>query len=269
MPGGGPSLTANRWVTAKHPTEPDYRKPFLVDVKQLGRAFRKRYVMGLRRLVRSGSLKLDDEWSKLKHPKQLDRWCNQLKQTDWNVFIEGPPNGQSHPEHVLKYLTRYLSGGPIHDGRIISDDGHCVKFWARSKDKRRGNTPRPFPLRGIEFFRRWAMHILPKGYTRTRRYGGYHPTKSQDYLGRCRQLLAAEEISQESTESSQADLIPETATTEDSALPRCRQCEVPLECFEQQPRPSWKQVFEVEVYRSTSIYCPQLHLFARGPPQSS
>jgi len=266
VPGGGPSVAEEAWTTAKHPTNPEYRKPFLVDVKELSRAFRKRYLMGLRRLVRSGSLKLDQEWSKLTDAKQLDQWCCELKQTDWNVFIEGPPKGESHPEHVLKYLTRYLSGGPIQDGRIISDDGKRVTFWARSKNKRRGNLPRPFELRGIEFVRRWAMHILPKGFIRARRYGGYHPTQCRGYLQKCRQLLAGRELPEDCDPTSQAHSETGLTDSEVKTLPQCPHCQIPLRCIQQRPRPSWKQVFEVEVYRSAAIYCPTLHLFARGPP---
>jgi hypothetical protein len=75
--------------------------------------------------------------------------------------------------YVLKYLARYMTGGPISDRRIISDAASKVTFWARSKEKATGNQSQPFSLQGREFVRRWAMHILPKGYTRSRSYGGY------------------------------------------------------------------------------------------------
>jgi hypothetical protein len=108
--------------------------------------------------------------------------------------VEGPPRGESRPEHVLRYLTRYLSGGPIHDGRIIADEDGWIKFWARSRDKRKPGRLLEKKLVekelwGPEFVRRWAMHILPKGFVRSRRYGGYHTTQSQAYLARCRELL--------------------------------------------------------------------------------
>ena len=82
------------------------------------------------------------------------------------MFIEGPPHGTSKPTHVLKYLARYMSGGPIADRRLISYRNGQVTFWARTKDK--ANKSEPFSLRGEEFVRRWSMHILPKGYTRSR-----------------------------------------------------------------------------------------------------
>ncbi len=41
-------------------------------------------------------------------------------------------------------------------------------LWARTKDK--ANKSEPFTLRGDEFVRRWSMHILPKGFTRSRSF---------------------------------------------------------------------------------------------------
>ena len=45
---------------------------------------------------------------------------------------------------------------------------------------------------GFEFVRCWCLHILPKGYTKTRRFGGYS-NHFKRYLAECRQLLAIEE----------------------------------------------------------------------------
>jgi hypothetical protein len=116
----------------------------LVDNAELGREFRKHYVNGLRRLVRKGKLRLEDEWSKLQDPATLEVWLDEITATDWNVFIEGPPNGKSEPTHVLKYLARYMAGGPISDRRLISHEEGVVTFWARSKDKANGNKSEPY-----------------------------------------------------------------------------------------------------------------------------
>jgi len=51
------------------------------------------------------------------------------------VFIEGPPIPESKAEHVLKYLARYITGGPIAISRLIANEDGQVSFWARSKDK--------------------------------------------------------------------------------------------------------------------------------------
>ena len=255
-------MAGDRWITAEHP-DSSYRKPYLVDVVALGRAFRKRYLLGLKRLVREGKLKLEGEWSRLGDPQELKRWCEELKRTDWNVFVEGPPSGKSRPEYVLRYLTRYLSGGPIHDARIISEEDGWIKFWARSKGKRKKGRLVAKELRGAEFVRRWAMHILPKGFVRSRRYGGYHTTNSQAYLARCRDLLPpSDEQAEDVTESANVPLEPDSQY-------ECPHCEVALECTSNARRPSWDQVFQREVYRDASIYVPIHHIYSRGPPQGA
>jgi hypothetical protein len=79
---------------------------------------------------------------------------------------------------VLKYLARYINGGPISNSRIIRDENDRVSFLARSKNKAEGNRPAPLELSAKGFVRRWSMHILPKGYTKSRSFGGYHPSSN-------------------------------------------------------------------------------------------
>jgi hypothetical protein len=49
------------------------------------------------------------QWAKLQD-KQLGTWLDELSATNWNVFIEGPPQQKSDPQQVLKYLARYYGG---------------------------------------------------------------------------------------------------------------------------------------------------------------
>jgi hypothetical protein len=108
-------------------------------------------------------------------------------------------------------------------------------------------------LRGTEFVRRWTMHILPKGYTRSRSYGGYHGTKRQAYLQRCRTLLDITDDDDDSPNSGDPTESP------DGSLPKCVRCEIPMVCIAQQSRPSWKQIFERDIYADPAIYSPMFH----------
>jgi hypothetical protein len=177
------------------------------------------------------------------------------------VFIEGPPHGQSRPEHVLKCLARYLTGGPISDRRIIRDEEGRVTFWARSKDKSQKNRSRPFPLPGKEFVRRWAMHILPKGYTRSRQFDGCHGRKRAAYLACCQALLT-KSLPAGASSVTQPSAPP---SSEPSPL-SCPRCKVPLHCIDQQRRPSWKTIFDRSIYDDATLYSPMHHIYSRGPP---
>jgi hypothetical protein len=257
VPGGGPSLDGGQWINSRHPTQPRRRKPFLVDNNELGQSFRKHFVDGLRRLVCRGELRLEGEWLPLQDPTQREVWLDELCATSWNVFVEGPPNGRSRPSDVLKYLAAYMTGGPISNRRLISDDDGVVTFWARSKDKAKGNPPEPVSLKGTEFVRRWTMHILPKGFTRSRSYGGYHGTKRAAYLDSCRQLLKTADNDPLSTDDRLDDATP--------SGPMCPHCGVAMQCIGQQSRPSWKKIFERSIYADPAIYSPMHHIYSCAP----
>lgn len=250
VPGGGPSLNGQRWVSSRHPKQPRRKKPYLVDNIELGRLFRKIFIRRLKRLIQTGKLKLDVQWSMLPKSKQLKQWLGELQQTDWNVFIQGPPKASSDPQDALKYLTRYMTGGPISDRRMVSDKNGRVTWLARSKDKRAGNPQVPVEVSGHEFVRRWAMHILPKGFTKSRYYGGYHPSKRKDYLQDCRRLLPPVKSLQSQTSEQ------ESIGQQEEYAPNCPRCESPMLCVAFRPRPSWKDVFQRRSYSTHSTVLP-------------
>ena len=243
VPGGGPSLDGSRWMTSRHPTHRRRKKPYLVDNVELSRLFRQIFVRALKQLARTGKLKLEGQWSMLQDPKQLTSWCKELCKTDWNVFVQGPPKGTSDPKEALMYLTRYMTGGPISDRRLVSQKNGKVTFMARSKDKRAGNPMEPMEVSGAEFVRRWSMHILPKGFTKARYYGGYHTSKREATIKLCRELLPpppppVEARSQDKEEQ-----------TEVAATPlKCPHCKTDMNSIVKQRRPSWQDVFNVRSY---------------------
>lgn len=240
VPGAGPSANPENdpcWVVAQDTSFPERRKPFLVDVEQLGRTFRDRFVRGLGTLLRKRSLRLQDEWSQLHDSRVRRSWHKALRQSPWNVFISGPPNGESDPRQVLKYMTRYMTGGPISDARIVSQSHDQVTFLARSKDKSQDNPQVEHTIPGVEFLRRWSLHILPKGFTRCRRYGGYHGSRCERYLDTCRELLAQETADQEPLE-------PPREEARADRSPRCPRCQRPMVLSESLPRPSWRDIFQ-------------------------
>ena len=87
-------------------------------------------------------------------------------------------------------------GGPLSDRRSMSHENGEVTFFARIGKKTGGDDETvPIALSGVEFVRRWSLHILPKGYTKTRRFGGYSNHHRQRYIAECSNLLAATGLS--------------------------------------------------------------------------
>jgi len=232
VPGSGPSLDGQRWVPCRWTkgTRRKPAKPFLVDNKRLGRAFRDHYLAGVRRLVKAGELQVQDLAA-------LEQTLLDIETMDWVVYIQPPPKDSSDPQDVVKYLARYMTGGPISSGRLIEVKDDRVHFWARSKDKS-GRTVR-VSYSGVEFMQHWCLHILPKGFTKVRCYGGWSNTRGGNYLSLCASLSpATPEPVDESTGASEP---AEEAASEEG--PRCPQCESPMELESQQRRPSWRDLF--------------------------
>ena len=65
------------------------------------------------------------------------------------------------PVQVLRYLGRYTHRVAISNHRIVAFEGEQVTF--RYKDYARGSKQRVMALTGVEFLRRFFLHVLPKG----------------------------------------------------------------------------------------------------------
>lgn len=256
VPGGGPSLDGSQWIKSRHPTEPRRKKPCLDDNTKLGRAFRECYLAGLKRLFVDQKLKLEGPWSELMEPEKLAEWLADLEFKDWNVFIQAPPNETSKPEDALKYLTRYMTGGPISDSRLLSVENGAVTFVARSKNKRAGNPPVEVSLSANEFLRRWCLHILPKGFTKARYYGGYHGSKRDEYLKLCEQLLPTQPTPSLAPDAPQTTSSSITSEPVAATTPKCPKCQIATICIGSKPRPSWRDVFDSRSYSTHKMVLP-------------
>jgi hypothetical protein len=243
VPGGGPALDGrNEWIKSSRRKAPYYPGPYLVDADELRAEFRKQYVDGLRRLHQRGGLKLDGDWSHLRDSAAFDEFLKPLEAIKWVTYIQPPPEG-STPEHVLKYLARYLTGGPISNSRLISGENGRVTFWARSGKQPGGDSEqRPCELSGVEFVRRWSLHILPKGYTKTRRYGGFSNRHCKRYMATCRELLPSHPESQSSDDEHQTDQPEDAADAQSQGDPECPYCGRVMNCIGRSTRPHWSQV---------------------------
>ena len=245
VPGGGPSLQQpGEWQRAQPPAHHPPRRRWLVDADTLRRTFRKRFLRGLRRLHQQKKLRLSGAWSSLQNTAAFEAWLRPLEQISWVTYIEPPP-AHSTAEHVLKYLARYMTGGPISDHRLVAHADGRVTFRAR-----RGTTPggnddtEEVSLPGAEFVRRWSLHILPKGYTKTRRCGGYSNHHRQRYMHACRQLLSKDEPAPDESSLDESSLAapPPTDHARDAAERECPHCGHPLLCIAASDRPSWYSV---------------------------
>lgn len=140
-------------------------------------------------------------------------------QPKWNIRIaERYPHGRG----VMKYLARYVRGGPIKDHRFVGFDGGTVTFWYGTHQEREGGEKpkrQEMTLTVNEFLRRWGEHVPLPGVHTVRAWGLYASTQRRK-LEACRAQLPEEETG-EAAPQRQAELPAHTRPWEQ--CPVCRQ----------------------------------------------
>jgi len=110
-----------------------------------------------------------------------------LYDKQWVVYAKKPFGG---PEQVLKYLAGYTHRVALSNHRLVKLQNDRVTFtW---KDYADGCRRKEMTLDAVEFVRRFALHIMPKGLVRIRQYGLLAHRDRGQRLALCRSLLAAE-----------------------------------------------------------------------------
>ncbi len=210
-----------------------------------------------------GELKLGGKFEHLNDAAAWKTFCDELAELDWVSLIRPPPTKSSAADQVVRYLTRYLTGGPISDSRIVAADANFVIFMAR-EGKRVGGERRQVPVTipTLEFVRRWCEHIQSEQLTKTRYFGGWCSRNRTEYQERCQRLLgldqdpAAEQVAE--PDSTQADSARADSNQCDSttlstqpaidsrctvSIPQCPACAgSALRLIAHTPKPEWSVV---------------------------
>ena len=133
---------------------------YLYPVHQLSATFKGKFLDSLKRALRKQN--------------ELPLFADKVQKaynTPWVVHCE--PSLAS-ADHVVKYLGQYTHRVAITNQRILNITDTQVTFIA--KDYNQGAVKKPVTLNGVEFLRRFTMHILPRRFVKIRRYGIYNPT---------------------------------------------------------------------------------------------
>ena len=153
-------------------------------MKILSRAFRGKFLAGLKRLYRNKKLRCTGPSATLADPQQFAQLIRRLLRQDWVVYAKPAFGG---PLHVLRYLSCYTHRVAISNHRLLAFDGERVSF--RWKDYARGGKQGQMTLSTCEFLRLFFLHVLPKGFVRIRHFGFLANCCRARRLSLCRQLL--------------------------------------------------------------------------------
>jgi len=177
VPGGGLSPDGARWLKS--------RDNFFLPVQVLSSLFRGKFLAYLGEAARAGTLRFGGVTAPLAAPVAFAAFLDEQRAKDWVVYAK-PPFGS--PEQVLKYLARYTHRVAISDRRLLDVQDAGVTF--RYRDNHRG--PQVMTLDGVEFLRRFLLHVLPAGFVRIRYFGLFAHRCREENLNRCRALIGFE-----------------------------------------------------------------------------
>lgn len=174
------------------------RKPdFLFPVEALSSVFRGKFMAALTAAHRSGLLVRD--------PDGPDgRWRTrrrELYRHDWVVYAKTPLGG---PAQVLDYLSRYTHRTAIGNQRIRCINTKQVTITVRADDH---GGKQPVRIEGVEFVRRFLLHVLPSGIKRIRHYGVLASACKRVKLTAARLALQMPAVSPLAIESAQAFMV--------------------------------------------------------------
>jgi Putative transposase/Transposase zinc-binding domain len=140
---------------------PTRQANFLFSVHALSKVFRGKFMAALQLAHQTGQIPRDPQGDSTAWRKRHAA----LYRHDWVVYAKAALGG---PAQVLEYLSRYTHRTAISNARIGTVSAAQVNFKVRSNEH---GGKRWLRLDGVEFVRRFLLHILPKGVKRIRHYG--------------------------------------------------------------------------------------------------
>ncbi len=177
-----------QWVT------PVRQSDFLFPTPALSTVFRGKFMQMLTAAHQRGQIERDPQGA---HPDWSKRH-KQLYRHDWVVYAKAPLGG---PAQVLEYLSRYTHRTAISNERIRSINAQEVSFTVRAKTQ---GGKRLHRLDGLEFVRRFMLHVLPTGVKRIRHYGVLACACKGRQLNAARLALQMPALNPQALESAQA-----------------------------------------------------------------
>lgn len=157
-------VPAGGLVPGKGWKKPRRKSGFLFPVLAMSPVFKAIFLKAFCQAWKDGQLKLPPHTPT--YPHYRNQWRNQQYAREWVVFAKPAFNS---PGAVVEYLGRYTHKVAISNHRITSIDEHKVTF--RYKDYRQKGQTKKMQLTGVEFLRRFCLHILPSDFRRMRHYG--------------------------------------------------------------------------------------------------
>ena len=169
VPAGGRDPVSGCWLPCRYNRKK--KRPFLVAVNRLRAKFTATLCQHIMAAHAAGHFEAEGTERgfhtppHLTSPRDVRKVLSISRRQPWVVYIKRP---FGDPRVLIRYLARYTHRTAIAPGRITAYDGQQVTFLARVHNRYH---MRPVTMPAQEFTRRFALHVLPRGFHRIRHCG--------------------------------------------------------------------------------------------------
>ena len=157
---------------------------FFLPVKILSKLFRGKYMAELKSLWADAKLQFYGTAMRFQNHYEFQDLIDICYSKEWVPYCKPSFNGA---QSVINYLGKYTHRIAISNYRIISIDEENVAFSV--KDYKNAGRWKTMQISGIEFIRRFLMHVPQKGFVRIRHYGLLSSRCKAVSLSVCRNAL--------------------------------------------------------------------------------
>ena len=176
---GGGLTVKNQWK--------DNGNDFFLPIRVISKVFRGKYLDELKLLWKEEKLQFYGSSEKYRNHYVFQELLDTCYSMEWVPYCKKTFNGA---QSVINYLGKYTHRIAISNYRIISMDEQTVTFSV--KDYHNEGKWKNLTLSGIEFIRRFLMHVPPKRFVRIRHYGLLCSRTKNQKLILCRNLLGCQ-----------------------------------------------------------------------------
>lgn len=140
----------------------------------------------MKKYYSEGLLNFYGDEREYENPVSFSNLINSCYRKDWCAYTKKTFKG---PLAVIRYLGQYTHRVAISNERIVYMDEETVTIHV--KDRKNGNKQKTVTMKGVEFVRRFLMHILPKGFVKIRYFGLLANRNKKTKLMLCRRLTGS------------------------------------------------------------------------------
>ena len=173
---GGGLDARNQWKESEN--------GFFLPIRVMSRKFRGKYMEELKRLWKDDRLLFCGTSEKYRNHYAFQELLDACYGKEWIPHCKETFNGA---QSVISYLGKYTHRIAISNHRIISMDEAMVTFSV--KDYKNGGGWKTLAIPGVEFVRRFLMHVPPRRFVRIRYYGILASRNKKKHIALCRNLL--------------------------------------------------------------------------------